>query len=266
MVSLRSLTFAVIAALSLSAPGSTVRAQVPPEEEYARLFREGVAHADGGRLAEAETAFRASLDLRVAPGTLYNLGRVLIDMGRCAEARAVMLRQTALDTDNAARRAQGEAAMAEAANCAARVTIVLHGAATEVLLDGLRLSTTPEAQLLDPGPHVLEVRAANRPPDQRRLRLARGEQVTATFDLRGAAVAAPTTAGTPHPLRPTEGEVHRAASRPIYARWWFWTLVGAAMVGTVTGVAVWYTNRQSEAVEPGNTWDVVRIGLTVYTP
>jgi hypothetical protein len=48
------------------------------------------------------------------------------------------------------------------------------------------------------------------------------------------------------PLASGEKTVTARASKPIYKRWWFWTLIGAAVAGGVTGGVVAATSRGNE--------------------
>jgi tetratricopeptide (TPR) repeat protein len=58
----------------------------------------------------------------------------------------------------------------------------------------------------------------------------------------GATPAALVTAPAPHPTEET--------SSPVYTRWWFWTIVGAAAVGAGLGIAA-ATGAFTKTQEPG---------------
>ena len=79
------------------------RAAMEGNFEQARaFFLEGVAHYQGGRYAEAERSFAASLALVPGrPSTLTNLGAARLKLGRAAEALAVLQEATAHEPDNA---------------------------------------------------------------------------------------------------------------------------------------------------------------------
>jgi predicted TPR repeat methyltransferase len=71
-------------------------------EQARAFFLEGVAHYQGGRYAEAERSFTASLALVPGrPSTLTNLGAARLKLGRAADALAVLQEATAREPDNA---------------------------------------------------------------------------------------------------------------------------------------------------------------------
>jgi len=75
---------------------------IDPFEQAKQLFLDGVAHFEGGRLAQAESCFETSLAL--VPGrvsTLANLAATRVKLGRHADALAAFERLLALAPDDA---------------------------------------------------------------------------------------------------------------------------------------------------------------------
>ena len=62
-------------------------------------------------------------------------------------------------------------------------------------------------------------------------------------------VVAPAVPVTPPQPVPDSGA---AAAKPIYKKWWFWTIVGVAVAGTVTGIAVGVATRGDKNPFPDN--------------
>lgn len=82
----------------------------------------------------------------------------------------------------------------------------------EVMLDGMLMGTDGYDARVSPGRHTVEVRARDHLPYSTSLDIAPGASVRVRADLRR--------------------EV------PLTERWWFWTLISAAVVGTATGIAI----------------------------
>ncbi len=107
--------------------------------------------------------------------------------------------------------------------------------------------TAARSLRLDPGDHVLEVRADGHQPHTRRFTVARGSELSLKIDLApefepvAAIPRAPATArGRP-----------RDEPGSVFEHWWFWTALGVAAVGGAA--AVWAVTREPEPkpFEPG---------------
>lgn len=90
----------------------------------------------------------------------------------------------------------------------------------QVLVDGRPLGFTPFDGDVPPGLHTLEVRATGCLPETRAIDVKAGQEVTFSFVLK--AVPAPVF----------------KEDKSVLSRWWFWTAVGAAVVGGVAGGVV----------------------------
>jgi tetratricopeptide (TPR) repeat protein len=58
----------------------------------------------------------------------------------------------------------------------------------------------------------------------------------------------------PPPVEPTPEPA--PASTPIYKRWWFWTAIGAVVVGTGVGLGAYYGTREPSYVKEGGLGSV----------
>lgn len=96
----------------------------------------------------------------------------------------------------------------------------------QVLLNGKAIGRTPFDGDIEPGKHQLQVASAGYLTDTRTVEVKAGEEVAVAVDLK---------------LVPAPVELE---NKSLFGRWWFWTAVGAVVVGGVAGgVAATQTTR-----------------------
>lgn len=171
--------------LSAEARGQTAPSQPvgfeSEEETLARarsLFEAGVALTQQNRWAEAASLFTQSRAARDRPRTAFNLALCLQHMGRLVEADQVVTAALAMQVD--AELSRDLATLQAAVRGAfATLTLTLEPTVAQVLVDGsLRTETGPSRTLsLDPGRHLLEVRADGWAPQHFELTLQTAERV-----------------------------------------------------------------------------------------
>lgn len=124
----------------------------------------------------------------------------------------------------------------------ATLTLRVEPAAFELVLDGRPQAVEGGAVALDPGAHAIEVRAAGRVSARQDLTLAPGARETLTLNLEPESTPRATPppvlvvvpVETPHPRAPPS----ETAAPGLATRWWFWTGLGAVVVGgVVAGLA-----------------------------
>jgi hypothetical protein len=213
-----------------------------------RLVREGNALVGRGnctsaldRFQRAKAAFPASHKVEV------NIGTALECLGRVAEATAHFeLFLEHVDAGHAmfgSVRAKVMALRARTGRIAVRCPGVLPG---RVIVDGVESPLAGRAYA-EPGSHrIVVVCGALRRTEE--MQLAAGAQ-------REVQVLSPASQPRPSPTpasRPSVGLTSSASSltppppvvtptrsiptRPFYKRWWFWSIVGVAVVGATVGV------------------------------
>lgn len=171
--------------------------------------------------------FREAASLHPGAKVELHMGRTLDAMGREAGAATYYARFMArqgpeVEGDGTAPIRER---LAELRRRLARVRVEgpAPGAAVEVDKKAVGSLPLPGALFLAPGKHRVRVSADGRVLVDRALTLAAGGQVTVTVP-RPVAVQ-PRQLDTPLVPR----------ARPIYKRWWFWTIVGVAVTGAVVG-------------------------------
>jgi len=151
----------------------TARAQTPSgdrEEERTALYRVGVAQADAGRWAEAVETFRKVIAIRSAPPALFTLGQAEQHLGRLVEADRTYHKALADagSTGNQEVAAAAQKAIAALEPRVPRLVLHLAGApdGASATLDGATFSPGAGSDV-DPGDHVVVVRAAGARPRAR---------------------------------------------------------------------------------------------------
>jgi hypothetical protein len=122
------------------------------------------------------------------------------------------------------------------------VQVAVTPTAATVLVDGAAVELGPDETLtLQVGDHVLEFRAPGHLPVRRKVQLKGGHKEIVQVAL--APVLAATTAfaePSPHGVR---------QDRPLYRKWWLWTLVGSVVAGGAAATVVLMTRTpQTEEV------------------
>jgi hypothetical protein len=223
---------AVVLALTLAAVpcarGETNR------EQAAALLREGVRLHDRGDYPSALEAYVRAQRLYASYKLHYNIGLTLEAMGRLEEAAArfeLFLKHASATDAERTESARGKLQALVSRLGVVTVRCPVRDAA--VAVDGRVVGRTPlEHRIyLRPGRHRVTVDAPERPRFVRAVDPAAG----VTLEVSVPALPAPppvasTVDGAQAPPRPR--------STPIYRRWWFWTIVGAVVVGGTVGAVV----------------------------
>jgi hypothetical protein len=100
------------------------------------------------------------------------------------------------------------------------------------------------------GSYLVEAKAAGHLPFSRWVWIDAGKAVQVSLALEPQPTPPVTVAAVPPPLAE-----RRAESAPIYKRWWFWTVIGAAVAGGTIG-AVTATTGGSDRVPGGDRFDL----------
>lgn len=257
----------VVAAMLAS---STATAQGVPSarESYELGTRELEAH----RYATAVEALETSYRLDPVPVVLFNLGLAHQGVGHLRAAIDAFERYAAQARDVPPARAEALRQRVEQLR-AALCTLAFEGASTSarLLVDGREEPIVDGVARVDPGEHVVELRAAGRATMRQTMHLAPGTREVLRLELapepaprvEPAASPAPppvptvvaprADVPTPHPRAP-------APSPSITSRWWFWTAIGAVAVGAlVAGLAVGLPH--TEAPLSGTSVDIETLTL-----
>ncbi len=160
-------------------------------DDAERLYARAVRAKEKGRWAEARDLLRRSLALRRDVRTAFNLAVALERTGQVVEATEMLTTVLAgrWGSPPEALRAKWSAALERWKSQVARLRLEVSGATSyHVRLDGESLSKgvgqpMDSVLLLDPGPHVLQVSAADRVSAERRIHATRGMRRTLALRL-----------------------------------------------------------------------------------
>jgi hypothetical protein len=181
MIVLRACLAALVLSVVWAAP---LRAQTP-EEQARALFEQGLVASDARRWDDAAALFQRSRELVERPSTLFNLVVVLHRLGRYREgllAGSAYLRIAGGETGE--RRAEVDRLLSEMQLAVGSLRLRVQPRTARVMLDGVRLDPAePYTLALDPGKHVLSVRAEGHEDDTRELGVERGGKYTLDVTL-----------------------------------------------------------------------------------
>jgi hypothetical protein len=224
-----------------------------PAEEAAAAYKEaGTAAFKRGDYAAALEAFRRSYAAGRSPLMHYNLGLSLGRLRRDLEALEefdlfVAEARDAPEEHRAFARAQ----VAELERRFVRLEVACNVPGAEVLVDGRRAGRA--ALWISPGSHDLAVSAPGYVMQVSRVSAGAGQRRRVEITLQATARVAPTIAAAPVGAAPVAAAASVGAapvaaaavtgapppaSKPLVKRWWFWTVIGVAVAGTVTAAAV----------------------------
>jgi hypothetical protein len=206
-------------------------------------FDEGVERADAHDFEAARTLFERAMALRDSPVIRFNLGMVLVELGKLVEA-SELFRTLSLDERAAAelRGRAGEQYEALRPRLAfLRVVLEPASASAQVELDTRTLSADELGMSMpvDPGEHALRATREGRALAVEHVRLDEGE--ARSVSLQVSEPAAPVlAAAAPLPLAPAplSPPVDEAEPHPKRKRRIAWAIAGTAVAlasGALTG-------------------------------
>ncbi len=302
-----------VLALTLTAAGAGAQPRAPqppraaPLGEARALFQRGIELVGEERWGEALEYFRRSRSLAERPSTVFNIGSVLVRVGRMAEAIGTLeeFLRVSDPRANATERREAERLLSEARGARVRLTLSLNAPDARLWVDGAPAEGAGVERVveLDPGEHQLRLAAEGYDDEALTLSALPGQGVRRAVQLR----ARPTRivlSVTPADARVTldgrdlggeravavspgshrlalRAEQHLALEREVVVRRgeslqlelalsrrprtsvvaspWFWTAIGAVVIGAAVGVAVAVTPTRLDPY--GGTTDTVLSGI-----
>ena len=240
----RWLAWVVAACVALSAAhgaaqgahGGSVRA----DAGYDVLVREALAEYGLGNFAEARALFDRAHALRPSARTLRGLGITAFELQRYVQAiseleAALADRRHAL---TAQQRQDVQQTLSKARRFVGRVKLELVPSNATVFVDGRQV--TGSDLLLDLGTHQLEARASGHQDRSLKLVIEGGEERVERIELAPVDMRVPNGA-VAHGSGSGSLTAGDAAEddRSVTGKWWFWTGIGAVVVGgTAVALAV----------------------------
>jgi tetratricopeptide (TPR) repeat protein len=181
-------------------PAADAGATADPRQQSREQFELGVRALEDGRPGEALASFESAYALYPHWSTWYNIALCQRALGRPREMLLALERflEGGADAIDQEQRATVATLLREGEQKVARVHLSVHPAGGEVTLDGERVATG-RALRVNPGDHVLQVRAAGHETATRAFRAPSGEQVRLTLSLAPIAVRSAPPARPPAP-------------------------------------------------------------------
>jgi hypothetical protein len=277
LAQLRWIAIQIIAALGLllaAAENAAAQAHAA-NDEYAKTIENAVLEFDSGNWPEARVLFEQAHALRPSARTLRGMGKVSFELKEYVRAQKelnaslVELRSPLSE----AQRKEVLALLQRAEKYIGKLAVHVkpEAARPEITLDG---SKVEGEQKLDLGQHELAVQASGYRPLTRNVSIEGGKTLRLELTLTpmepdSSVTVQPSAAGadlTPSAAalagqtdqeggaaptqQPRPSDQRRAG---VLQKWWFWTIVGAVVVGgTVTAIAL-TTKSTTEPPMLGNT-------------
>jgi tetratricopeptide (TPR) repeat protein len=203
--------------LTLASPASAQSGDEDVEIAKAH-YKTGEAYYERGRFTDAAREFEEAYRLSKRPALLYNMGKSYEGAGepaRALDAYRRYLKEVRNSSDRGAVRGRVEALMGVVATLVVRASVE----GSSVRVDGDAVGATPlESPLrINPGRHQIEIAHEGYATWRSSLELGPGatRQVSAMLTSLVKII-----------------EVERVQpSKPLYKRWWLWTLTSAAVLG-----------------------------------
>jgi hypothetical protein len=211
------LPLSLLAAAPAAAQPSDVDVQ-----EARRLFDAGVAAIQNEDYATALDDFTRSQNLNPRPVTMYNIGMCQRALADFPAAYATLQQYLAEAEDNSASRLDAaRRVVQELDGVLARVTVRVEPSRAEVLVDGGSVGTgsVTEPLRLLAGTHVFEARLHGYRPARDVIDVQAGVPVDVVLTLQ------------PLPEDETENGGTETDEGGVATKWWFWTIIGAVVVG-----------------------------------
>jgi tetratricopeptide (TPR) repeat protein len=210
--------FALLAAAAAQAQPSRVEAR-----EARRYFEDGVEALGREDYAAALEAFERSNRLNPKPVTLFNIGMCQRALADLPAALGTLTRYLETSADDAAARVEeARRVVAEIDDVLARVTVRADQPGAELTVDGIPAGqgVLTRALRLTAGTHVFEAHLAGYRPAREVVDIGPGESIEIQLTLEASDEAVP---GSDDPGGEEDPSIVEA--------WWFWTIIGAVVVG-----------------------------------
>ena len=170
-----------------AAPAGDGAAPAPPKDQASALFKKGLAAYDKGDFQEASTSWRAAWALKQTFDIAGNLGLVELKLGKFRDAAEHLdyAVKHFPPTDAEARRAGLQAKFAEARAQIGGLRITSVTAGADVLVDQVRVGTTPlggEIFVL-PGTHTIELVHRDYKPASQTIQVEKGSTKVVALTL-----------------------------------------------------------------------------------
>jgi hypothetical protein len=229
-----------LVALTTLAMTSPVVAADTPRERARRLFQKGRSLYNQERYPAALDKFQGASKLYRSYKIDLSIAFTLEKLDRPAEA-APYYERFLLDQSDRSDTKMEKKVVAKLKRIRRKLAMVLVGTelrGATIEIDGERRGKAPlrHRLYLHPGPHQLAAKRAGRVLFSKDVELRPGQHFWIRHG-KGRSGVGPAPASDNSWL--TGGAPKKpAASTPFYKKWWFWTAVGAAVVGVTVGVAV----------------------------
>jgi hypothetical protein len=199
---------ALLGAVLLCAPA---RADEAAERDARALFAEGLQKMDGGDFVGALDRFRAAYARFPSVKILLNIGTMLRQLGRNAEAADAYdayLRDPAADP---AKRPEVEKLLRDLDARVAKLHVVVDDRAAIVRVDGKVVGQPGSvAQMrIEPGPHAVSAEREGAPPTVENVTAVAGQEASVTLHVVLPAAGAPPAAVRDAPAEPAPTLSHR---------------------------------------------------------
>lgn len=265
---------AIVLATSLAV---SALARPAAAEDVESLVRQGIELRKQGKEREALEVFERAAQIRKTPRVMAQVALAEQALGLWVKAEEHLKEAIATPEDPWIKKNRKtlDDSLVIIQDRLSTVEIWGEPAGAEVKLNGELVGTLPATGSLrvPAGSVTLSVRAKGHVDSSRSLELKKGDFAREHVTLQPAPVArapevpvyvAETLAlaatqgsaggnagGPPLIEKPRQGEAVSDDSTPLYKRWWFWTIVGAVVVGGAA--TVFMLTRGSECAEPGVT-------------
>jgi hypothetical protein len=206
----------IITSFVTSLGARTARAGGGDEKQARELYERAEKSFNVGKFAEALTDYQAAYEAKPLPGFLFNIAQCYRNMGNYERARFFFRRYLAVEPHAPNHRRVEELIAEMSKQIEAQAA---SGAAAP--------STSPPPADQKP----VEQKAAEAKPEEAKPVESKTPESTTPVEPAPAAVpAAPAPSSSSVPLVTASGSTSEE-SPPVYTRWWFWTGVGAVVVG-----------------------------------
>ncbi len=257
---MRAIVTALAAAMIVALVAPHAAAQTPGDKGKAtKLVREAAQlYQEGERLA-AVRKFEQAYKVYPSAAILYNLGTAYRGVGRNALAHRTLSKFLRVAKKvSAKRKGAVQQTLRDIESVVGRFWIVVAAKGLRVLVDGDVVGVSPLADpvAVPPGVHQITLEKNGKELAKKTIAAGTGARVEVKFFAIATATKLPATdtgtktdtkTGVPTPKDaarrvtdpdPLTTTTKKSESKPIFAKWWFWTAVGAAVLaGTAVALS-----------------------------